>query len=346
MRDLMNNSRIYFDPSPDENTQIEDDGLFLKLSDDIDEMVGMETNKSPWIIRMEFNDFKMQDYGIKMIDLQFVINKHYGDVVKCKTSDDSAEKKIMRLQLSLESDDMMLQLKALEQSILDSIIISGIRGVNKAQLDCNTHLEYDKTLGKFVNVMEWYMITDGSNLETILHNPMVDYTRTISNNIVEIYEIFGIEAARNALLHEISDVLKQVTVDYHHFSLLVDTITQKGVLQSIDRHGINRSDVGPLSKASFEESSKMLVNAGMFAELDKMNGITSNVMTGQIAKVGTGSSKIIVDQSKLPMAASSVVTNTKSDVTIDFSTECTKETLSFDYELPEANTNNDFIMSL
>ena len=188
------------------------------------------------------------------------------------------------------------------------------------------------------------MITDGTNLSTILCNPIVDSKRTISNNVVEIYEIFGIEAARNALLFEIRDVLKQVTVDYHHFSLLVDTITQKGVLQSIDRHGINRSDVGPLSKASFEESSKMLVNAGMFAELDKMNGITSNVMTGQIARVGTGSSKIIIDESKLPPSTTSYPPDKTN--TFDHTIECTTDSLSFEYDLPKANTNNDFIMSI
>ena len=46
-------------------------------------------------------------------------------------------------------------------------------------------------------------------------------------------------------------------MNYRHLSLLIDTMTYKGQLMSIDRHGINRGDVGPLAKSSFEERAPM-----------------------------------------------------------------------------------------
>jgi DNA-directed RNA polymerase beta' subunit len=73
-------------------------------------------------------------------------------------------------------------------------------------------------------------------------------------------------------------------------------MTYKGQLMSIDRHGINRGDIGPLAKSSFEETTDMLINASIFAEYDKVNGVSANVMLGQQPPCGTGDSKILIDE--------------------------------------------------
>ena len=147
---------------------------------------------------------------------------------------------------------------------------------------------------------EYVLESDGSNLLNVLANAHVDSYRTISNDINEIYEIFGIEAARQALYNEIDDILNSTTsVNHRHIALLVDTMTCKGYLLSIDRHGINRTDIGPLAKCSFEETSDILIKAGVFGEVDRINGVSANIMLGQIAKCGTGDSDLIMDISKL-----------------------------------------------
>jgi hypothetical protein len=73
-------------------------------------------------------------------------------------------------------------------------------------------------------------------------------------------------------------------------------MTYKGHLMPIDRHGINRGDIGPLAKSSFEETTDMLINASIFAEYDKVNGVSANVMLGQQPPCGTGDSKILIDE--------------------------------------------------
>ena len=68
---------------------------------------------------------------------------------------------------------------------------------------------------------------------------------------------------------------------------------------SIDRFGINRGNIGPLAKCSFEETTDQLFKASIFGEVDMLNGVSSNIMMGQIPPCGTGDSEIVIDESKL-----------------------------------------------
>tara|TARA_B110000305_G_C19230765_1_gene535100 strand:- start:327 stop:860 length:534 start_codon:yes stop_codon:yes gene_type:complete len=176
----------------------------------------------------------------------------------------------------------------------------------------------------------------------------VDSVRTISNDIIEIYELFGIEAARQALYNEIDDILNQSTnVNHRHIALLVDTMTCKGYMLSIDRHGINRSDIGPLAKCSFEETSDILIKAGIFAELDKIHGVSANIMLGQISKSGTGDTQIIMDESKMFEVNDDGETDIRTNKENTPITDCD---LNFEFEVSdttdilEEQTFNDIII--
>lgn len=111
---------------------------------------------------------------------------------------------------------------------------------------------------------------------------MVDNTRTISNDLIEIKDILGAEAARQALCIELRQVLNfyGIYVNYRHISMLCDMMAQKGKLTSITRHGINRLDSGPLRKCSFEETCEILIEAAVHNEKDGLVGVTENVIMG------------------------------------------------------------------
>ncbi len=130
---------------------------------------------------------------------------------------------------------------------------------------------------------------------------MIDATRTISNDIIEIRQILGTEAARQALLNEIRNVLGfyGIYINYRHLATLVDVMTQKGRLTSITRHGINRLDSGPLRKSSFEETVEILLEASLHNERDSLAGVTENIILGQLAPIGTGSFDVIMDAKML-----------------------------------------------
>eukprot|EP00624_Nannochloropsis_granulata_P004522 evm.model.NODE_32430_length_6172_cov_19.914776.1 len=98
----------------------------------------------------------------------------------------------------------------------------------------------------------------------------VDFTRTTCNDLIEIFESLGIEAARSGMLNEIRSVLffDGGYINYRHMSILVDVMTFRGALTAVSRHGINRGEQGPLLRASFEETVEVLNQASLFGEYD------------------------------------------------------------------------------
>jgi DNA-directed RNA polymerase II subunit RPB1 len=149
--------------------------------------------------------------------------------------------------------------------------------------------------------LEQYVLdVEGTNLYGLMVFPGVDGTRTTSNDIHEINEVFGIEAARLALYEEINEVFASEKVNYHHLSVLVDTMTFSGRIVPVNRFGMSKNETGVLAKSSFEETSKIMFNAAMWAEKDSMKGVSANIMFGQKPPCGTGFVDILVDESRLP----------------------------------------------
>lgn len=192
-------------------------------------------------------------------------------------------------------------LKKLMEQCLSTLKLRGIENITKVYMREEAKINYDVESGKFIRSSHWVLDTDGCNLENIFCAPFVDYKKTISNDIVEIFEVLGIEAVRRALLKELRTVISfdSSYVNYRHLSILCDVMTQKGYLMSITRHGINRVDKGPLIKCSFEETVEILLEAAAFAQVDHLKGITENIMLGQLCKIGTGAFDIIIDNQKL-----------------------------------------------
>lgn len=195
--------------------------------------------------------------------------------------------------------------------------------------------------GKFEYKNQWVLDTDGVNLIEIMGNKYVSSKKTYSNDIYETYNLLGIEAARHALLKEINECLQHqgAYVNYRHLSLLVDIMTNKGTMMSIDRHGINRGDIGPLAKSSFEETTDQLLKAAIFGEVDKIKGVSSNIMLGQVAACGTGDCDILLDEIKLMELLSEqrrvVESEEEQEDTESESDEgdyCSTDHITFDYD--------------
>ena len=153
-----------------------------------------------------------------------------------------------------DEDDVSYLIKTLEESILNKIIIRGIVGINKAIMNKdNTHVT--RVGDDYVQRPQWLIYTDGSVLLDLLNHEKVDFTKTISNDIQEIYQTLGVEAARCAIINELTEVIEDAGsyVNSRHIALLADIMTTRGGLMSIDRHGINRSERGPLAKCSLKK---------------------------------------------------------------------------------------------
>uniref|UniRef100_A0A3B4B8G5 DNA-directed RNA polymerase subunit n=1 Tax=Periophthalmus magnuspinnatus TaxID=409849 RepID=A0A3B4B8G5_9GOBI len=156
--------------------------------------------------------------------------------------------------------------------------------------------------GEFKALQEWILETDGVSLMRVLSEKDVDPVRTTSNDIVEIFTVLGIEAVRKALERELYHVISfdGSYVNYRHLALLCDTMTCRGHLMAITRHGINRQDTGPLMKCSFEETVDVLMEASSHGEVDPMKGVSENIMLGQLAPAGTGCFDLLLDRRVSP----------------------------------------------
>ena len=119
----------------------------------------------------------------------------------------------------------------------------------------------------------------------------------ISNNVTDIKNYLGIEAARNLLICELFDAYQAygIYINEHHIELLADCLLYNGNLMKASKDGLNKRNTGPLTKASFEESFKMIMNAGSLSEFDNLNGISGTIVMGQVSKMGTGLPQIILN---------------------------------------------------
>ena len=150
--------------------------------------------------------------------------------------------------------------------------------------------------GNYEKKNTWVLDTVGSNLPDILTIPDIDSTQTYSNDIQEIYRTLGIEAARQSIFNEVEEAFDDTAyINYHHLSILCDRMTATSHMVSVFRHGINNDDIGPIAKASFEETPEMFLRAARHGELDPMTGVSANVMCGQEGYFGTGLFKLVLD---------------------------------------------------
>ena len=304
----------------------------------IDECSGAEesqsndADKSKWVIRMTMNMEEMLDRNITMDDVHFAITNTYSDQVSCTFSDYNSDNLVFRLRLnkalgsskkaSLDQSDEIYLLKNFQEALLDKLVLRGIKNIKKV----NPRKIIDSLVmedGSFTKKETWVLDTVGTNLMHLLSLTDIDVTRTYTNDIQEIYRVLGIEAARQSILNEITEVIEfdSTYINYHHLGMLCDRMTCNDDMVSIFRHGINNDNIGPIAKASFEETPEMFLNAARHAELDTMRGVSANVMCGQEGYFGTSAFQVILDYDK--------ITQLKVD---DFEAEDTEEAIEKGFE--------------
>lgn len=141
----------------------------------------------------------------------------------------------------------------------------------------------------------WLIYTQGSNLKGVLAIDEIDAYTTTTNDISEIAEVFGIEAARNAIFKESLNTLQEqgLEVDMRHLMLVADMMTFTGSVRAVGRQGISGRKSSVLARAAFEITTKHLLRAGIFGEVDTLTGVAENIIVGQPIALGTGSVNLV-----------------------------------------------------
>ena len=309
LRDMTVKTAIYYDPK-DSSTVLKEDRELLAFYKMFELEEKVEESWSKYILRLEFNRQNMFDKNITMDDILFVLRRRFEDEIQLVYSDFNSQKLIMRIRLSVESLgleesktlnpstlDALSSYKKFQNKLLNSVIIRGLPGIKAVTFRKGSErLTYNEADGKYETNEEYILDTDGSNFLEVMNHPAVDATRVTSTHVHDIYSQLGIEATRHILYTEITTLFEEGQINYRHLGLLVDVMTRAGRLMSVDRYGINKLDIGPLAKASFEETERILLKAAVFGEIDPVTGVSANIMTGQPIRGGTAFSDILLDE--------------------------------------------------
>jgi DNA-directed RNA polymerase subunit A" len=213
--------------------------------------------------------------GLSLKDVEKIVSK-------AKGKDMSVTVRGYTITFTLTTPDVLKIRKARDKVL--QIKISGIKGIRKVVL------QYDSKND------EWLVVAEGTNLEAVLQLEEVDRTRTYSNDLHEVEEVLGIEAARTLVAQEVKRVLEEqgLDVDIRHMYLVADAMTWSGRLKPIGRHGVVGAKESPLARAAFEVTVKTLVEAAVRGEEERFRGVVENIIAGKYIPIGTGIVKLLM----------------------------------------------------
>lgn len=313
---FIDNSEIWYDPDV-LNSNIESDKDFMKeyyefFDDDAIDLITGNKTLSPWVLRIEINPLILINKNLCMHDIYFLLLKKFEKKLKLHIiyNDENSESIVFHFRfmhvdinecepnsnVPVTNNDFEL-LQKLEEDLTSDLLLKGIKNIKKVTM---REIKSKNMYGDIES--DIVLDTVGSNLKDILQEKnIIDTNRTFSNNIHEIYETLGVEAAREALKREFYEVLDTsgVYVNDTHVNLLVDNMTLNGGLIAVNRYGISKADNGVMSMASFEEPHEHFMRASLNTSLDNMTSLTSNIIMGQVGDFGSGTCNLKPDIQKL-----------------------------------------------
>ncbi len=225
-------------------------------------------------IEFLFDRDALKAYGLTLRDISSKISKF-------KLNSHIEDDKLVVTDKSAESVKKLIKLR----NKLTEVTLSGVQNISRAIVN------QDKE-GNF------WIKTIGTNLEEVLKFDEVDQSRTISNDVIEVSKVLGVEAARNLIVEEVYNTLQNVglTVDLRHIFLIADAMCLDGTVRGIGRYGLSGETESVFARAAFEIPLKHLVEASLYHETDEFNYVANNVMSNQVIPIGTGAVKLVVKE--------------------------------------------------
>jgi DNA-directed RNA polymerase subunit A" len=246
----------------------------------------------------ELEETTVSDIGTistNLADMTIIIDINEKQLIQRSLTMEEIGEKIGEVTgLKVVVDDSKLNIRPDEPSYRDllqfvetirTILLKGIKGITRVVIRKED--------------AEYVVYTQGSALKKVIHFDGVDAARTRTNNINEISEALGIEAARNAIIDEALSTLSEqgLTVDIRHIMLVADMMSLDGEVKQIGRHGISGEKASVLSRAAFEVTVNHLLDAAVAGEVDDLIGVTENVIVGQPIQLGTGDVELVTTSS-------------------------------------------------
>jgi len=288
---------------------IDKDSIFY-----LNNMSATHINNMPFLYRMVISKEAFVRSNIEMIDIKTKFVQFWdtlNDLVTPKkktkfnisnivhgcimTTFDNSDELIIHFRFELQNAQLYIQ-QSIVNTLLTKLIIKGNNNIKTIlKILKQQKITYDSDYKINDNTKEWIIQTNGIDMNYIRDIIGIDLKRTYCNDINTIYKTFGIEAARTALLKELTTAFSNNEINYAHMSILIDAMTYNGKLISMNRYGINNLDTAPLGRITFEKTMEQLTIACAFNEVDYLHGVSSRVMAGRCIKGGTCMCDIEID---------------------------------------------------
>lgn len=315
---------VYYDPKPmAKGSYMEQDNVKTSNAFSKGDRGGqMDVNSLPWLMRIELDREKMLEKEVTLLEIKSKFRnwweKRFNDTKVVKGEEKKVLNKINQLEIYSNSDNdkqpvlhIRFNVKDGEKDkfnmgtidnfidlIIDKFKLKGLNSiVDIPAIQEERLLSINPETGNEDKLTHHVIYATGVNLLDIRYFNGVDLNKTITNNIMDVYETFGIEIARAVLMKEIIGAYSNAggEVNYQHVTMIVDQMTSTGQINSIDRHGMNKSDSDPLARASFEKTVEQLLIASVYGETDYMRSVSSRIMAGAVIKGGTGFCEVEFD---------------------------------------------------
>ncbi len=235
------------------------------------------------------------EIAINILDqtLTIQLKKNILDGLEMKPSDVSAliKAKVKKLNVKTDGETIIVTYEGKPEEIKEIYLI-------KEKIK-NIRLKGVKGIRQVLPVKrgeEYVILTAGTNLKDVLEQEEVDAKRTTTNDIYEIREVLGIEAARQAVLNEVDKVIEAqgLNINVRHIMLVADMMCGNGEVKGITRYGVIGEKASVLARASFETPIKHIIDASLIGERDELNSVIENVLINQTVPLGTGLPGLVV----------------------------------------------------
>jgi DNA-directed RNA polymerase II subunit RPB1 len=321
LKDIVKRVDICYDPEPYSENSIMNKDEVTNIFEGKEKMGCVnEIQNLPWILRLVLSKEKMIERNVTMLEIKtsFCQNwfmrheeskgslKEYKKVIEkvtqCAivTNFDNSSVPIVHIRFNANNYNFNVLLQ-FQEMIINRYKIKGIPNIIESNNIIEESYKIFDEEGNMINKKQYVIITDGVNLDEIAQINGINLRETRCNDIVTIYETYGVEAARSAFIREFTKAIGSSGgfSNYQHIELLADAITHMGGLIAVNRHGASKLDTDPFSRASFEKTVEQLLGAAAFGESDYIRSVSARIMAGMMINGGTGCFDLLLDHIKV-----------------------------------------------
>ncbi len=187
------------------------------------------------------------------------------------------------LKISIDVSDLEFKAIYKLKEKMKSTVVSGIKGIIQLVVE---HKDRD-----------YIILAAGSNLKEVIEIKGIDKDRITSNDLYDVLNVFGIEAARQTVINEIKEVIERQGLDINerHIKLIADAMTSSGGVKGVTRMGIISEKASILARATFETPDKQFIGATLKGAKEELNSVIENILLNQTIPVGTGLPGLMVE---------------------------------------------------